>query len=57
MSSSTYNVNDNGDDLVRGFDASIFSGDSVYDTFDNKDYIITEDCTIWANTNKQNLGR
>ena len=52
MSSSTYNVNDNGDDLVRGFDASIFSGDSVYDTFDNKDYIITEDCTIWANTNK-----
>ena len=35
MRSSEDSVNDNDDYLVSGFDASTFSGDSVYDIFEN----------------------
>ena len=56
MRSSTYDVNDNDDDFVSGFDAPTCSEDNVYDIFENKDEIITEDLNVWVNTNK-NLKR
>ena len=46
MRSSTDDVNDNKNDLVSGFDAFTFSGDSAYDIFDNEDKIITEDSNV-----------
>ena len=52
MRSSADSINDNNDDLVGGFDTSTCSGDSVYDIFDNEDDIITENYTVWFNTNK-----
>ena len=39
--------------LVRGFEESTCSGDSVCDIFDNEDYIITEDSIVWVNTKKE----
>ena len=51
MSLIAYSINDNNDDLVRGFDAYNCWGDSVYDIFENKYKIITEDYTVWVNTN------
>ena len=52
MWSIGYSVNDNDYDLVSGFDVSIFSGDSVYDIFENEGKIITEDYNVRVNTNK-----
>ena len=43
MRSSTDDVNVNEDDFVNRFDASTFSGDSVYEFFENEDEIITEE--------------
>ena len=52
MRSSKDSVNDN-DDLVNLFDASTCLGDNVYDIFDNKDKIITEDLNVWVNTKRK----
>ena len=41
------------DDTVGEFDASTCSGDNVYDIFENKEEIITEDSIVWFNTNKK----
>ena len=51
MRSSTYSINDN-NDVVTGFDASIFPGDNFYDIFNNEDEIITKDSIVWVSTNK-----
>ena len=40
--SITNSLNDNDDDLVSGFDGSTFSGDSVYDIFEDEGKITTE---------------
>ena len=50
MRSIAGSVNDN-DDLVSGFNASIYSGDNVYEIFENKDEIIIEGLNVWFNTN------
>ena len=52
MMSITDSKNDNDDYLFSGFDAYNCSGDSVYDIFENEDYIITEDLNVWVNANK-----
>ena len=52
MRSSTEYVNDNDDDLISGFDAYTYSGNSAYDIFDNEDGIVTDDLNVWVNTNK-----
>ena len=52
MRSSAYFVNDNDDNLVSAFDESTFSGDRVYDIFDNEYENIAEDYIVWVNTNK-----
>ena len=43
MRSSTDYVNRSVDNLVSGFDVSTCSSDIVYDIFENKEEIITED--------------
>ena len=53
MRSSKDSVDDNGNDLVSEFDASTYSGDSVYEVFDNEDNIINEELNVWVNTNKR----
>ena len=52
MSSITDSVNDNDENLIRGFDASTSLCDSVYDVFENDDGIITDDSNVWVNTNR-----
>ena len=38
---------------MREFDASTYSGENVYDIFENEDKIIVEDSIVWVNTNKK----
>ena len=51
MISSEDSLNNNNDKMVSGFDESTCSGDSDCDIFDNADDIITENSTVWVNTN------
>ena len=51
MGSSIDYVKDN-DYFFSGFDASNFSGDNVYNIFENQDVIITEDSNVQVDTNK-----